>query len=238
MAGTTLVWGSGFCPTGRARRGDQVRHGQQSPAMRLWTVRWARRRSRSWRPGAGGVAAGWCPARCWPQVRGGAAAGQSPPRTGSPQPPGAVERGALGGQPRRDLVDRQALPAQPTTGGALSLAGADPRGGPGRRGGGEQLQLAGTVLTHQIDHRPPAVADPRPGLLVVEALDEERPQRLVAVVVDPRRRGEQLPPSCCADGRHIAGLADIPVGPPGEAAVRHRLLKLPVTKPDIDGLLG
>jgi hypothetical protein len=60
----------------------------------------------------------------------------------------------------------------------------------GLAGRGEQLQPSGAVLADQVDHRPAGVAEPVGGLLVGQPVDEERAQRLVAAVVDLRRRGE------------------------------------------------
>src|SRR5664280_2289192 len=51
----------------------------------------------------------------------------------------------------------------------------------------------GPVLADQIHHRPPGVAEPLAGRGVGQALDVERPQRLVAAVVHLGGRGEPLP---------------------------------------------
>jgi len=106
---------------------------------------------------------------------------------------GAVERGGFSGQPCGDLVGRQALVKQldhPAAGAVLG------RGHPGWWAGfagrGEQLQLPGSVVVHQVDHGPAGVAEAFGGLGVGQAVDEERAQRLVAALVELLRRGEGL----------------------------------------------
>src|SRR5664280_569580 len=54
-------------------------------------------------------------------------------------------------------------------------------------------RLPGPVLADQVHHRPPGVAEPLAGRGVGQALDEERPQRLVAAMVHLVGRGEPLP---------------------------------------------
>ncbi len=104
---------------------------------------------------------------------------------------GAVQRRAPGGQPRGDLVGGQALPAQLDHLASRPVLG---RGGAGRRAGlagrGEQLQLPGPVLAHQVDHRPAGVAEPLPGLGVGQPLHEVSPQRLVPALVHLAGGGE------------------------------------------------
>jgi len=106
---------------------------------------------------------------------------------------GAVQRGALGGQPPGDLVCGVSLPPQ------LDHPAADPlfgRRGAGRRAGllrrREQLQLPGPVLAHQVDHRPPGVPEPRPGLLIRQPVHVVGAQRLVPALADLPRGGEPL----------------------------------------------
>ena len=60
----------------------------------------------------------------------------------------------------------------------------------GLAGRGKQLQPSAAPLADQVDHRPAGVAEPVGGLLVGQPVDEEGAQRLVAAVVDLRRRGE------------------------------------------------
>ena len=74
----------------------------------------------------------------------------------------------------------------------VSLAGADPRRRAGLARRGEQRQLPGTVLAHQVHHRPPGVGEPLPGLRVGRAVEEVRTQRLVAAVVHLLWGGERL----------------------------------------------
>jgi hypothetical protein len=96
----------------------------------------------------------------------------------------AVQGPALGGQPRRDLVGGQSLPAQldhPAAGPVLRRRRAGRRAGLLRRG--EQLQLAGPVLADQVDHRPAGVAEPLSGLFIGQPVREERAQRLVPALV-------------------------------------------------------
>jgi hypothetical protein len=111
---------------------------------------------------------------------------------------GAIQRGSLGGQPRRDLIGGQALAAQPDHPAADTLLGRrHTRRRAGLAGRGKQLQPPGAVLTHQVDHRPAGVAEAVGGLLVGQPVDEERAQRLVAAVVDLRGGGEPPGPSRC-----------------------------------------
>ena len=106
---------------------------------------------------------------------------------------GAIERGALAGESGADLVGGQSVAAQLDHPAAHAVLGWRR---PGRRAGlarrGEQLQLPGPVLAHQVHHRPPGVAEPPRGLGVGRPVDEERAQRLVAAVVHLLRRGEPL----------------------------------------------
>ena len=106
---------------------------------------------------------------------------------------GAVQRGALGGQPGGDLISGQALPAQPDHPPPDAVPG---RGRAGRRAGstrrGEQFQLPGPVLADQVDHRPPGIAEPLARLRIRQPVHEIRAQRLVPPLVHLLRRGEPL----------------------------------------------
>lgn len=108
---------------------------------------------------------------------------------------GAVQRGALRRRPGGDLVAGQPLPAQPDDPAADSLLG---RGHPRRRAGlagrREQLQPPGPVVADQVDHRPPGIAEPGPGLLIRQALGEIGAQRLIPPLVHLLRGGEPLRP--------------------------------------------
>ena len=116
---------------------------------------------------------------------------------------GAIQRGALRRQPGGDLVAGQPLPAQPDHPAPGPLLG---RGRPRRRAGlarrGEQLQLPRPPVADQVDHRPPGVAEPGPGLLIRQAPGEIGAQRLIPPLVHLLRGGKplrprMLPRSCC-----------------------------------------
>jgi hypothetical protein len=141
-------------------------------------------------PGQAGVAAGR--GRGGAGGRGWAAQQPAEPLLGEDlADAGAVQRGVLGGQPRRDLMGGQALAAQLDHPAADTLLGRrDARWWAGLAGWGEQLELAGPPFADQVDHRPAGVAEPVGGLLVGQPVDEEGAQRLVAAVVDLRGRGE------------------------------------------------
>ncbi len=133
----------------------------------------------------------------------------------------AVERPALGGQPRGDLVGRQALPAQldhPAPGAVLRRRGARRRAVPPRRR--EQVQLPCPVLAHQVDHRPPGVAEPGPGLLIGQPVDIPGPQRLIPALVHLLRRDERLRPRALR--RSGCHMLIMPHHLPGDAVARRR----------------
>ena len=105
---------------------------------------------------------------------------------------GAIERGVFGGQPGGDLVGGQPFPAQLDHPAAHAFLGRRRPGHPARfTWRGEQIQRALAMVAHQVDHRPPGVAEPGPGLGVGQPVDEVGAQRLVAAVVHLLRRGER-----------------------------------------------
>jgi hypothetical protein len=106
---------------------------------------------------------------------------------------GSVQRRALHGQPRGDLIGGQPLPPKldhPAAGAILGWR--HPGRWPRLARRGEQPQLPRPVLPHQVHHRPTGVAEPLRDLRIRQPLDMERAQCLVAAVVDLIGRGEPL----------------------------------------------
>ncbi len=218
------AWVASCADQGGQVQGHQVGDGQQQPCLRgLQPVR------------PGGQVDD--PGRGQAGVPAGGGRGDAGLRIGAAQQPPEpllgqdltdrrpVERGALGGQPPGDLIGRQALPAQLDDPAARAVLGgrhAGWRTGLLRRG--EQLQRSRPVLTDQVDHRPPGVAEPGAGLLTGQVLGEEGAQRLVPLVVHLRRGGEPLGLLLRRSGCHTACLPDLHLA----AALRGRPRFMPM----------
>jgi hypothetical protein len=178
------AWVAGGADQGGQVQGDQLGHGQQQPGHpglgpggQLLEVHHL---------GAGQqLASGQAPLGLgsWPQARealGGQDLGD----------PGAVERGALGGQHRGDLVGRAALLAQLDDAGPGRLLGRRDLGS--WPGGNKELLRSGAKVAHRRQQRLGGVAKGAGDLGCWPPLVQVGPQRLVAAVGGALRLGEEL----------------------------------------------